>query len=213
MITDPSALLYYPHTGKPSLMRKLILASSSPYRRTLLEKLGLPFECAAPHINEEAFPGESAPELARRLAVEKAQALAGQFPDALIIGSDQVAECQGRQLGKPGTTERAVEQLLYCSGKSVHFHTGLCLQDTQSDTYTSLCEKYTVHFRSLTQNEIERYVSLDKPLDCAGSFKVEGLGIALFEKMEGYDPNILIGLPLIRLIELLKSKGVTPLAL
>ncbi|WP_105104572.1 Maf family protein [Microbulbifer pacificus] len=192
-------------------MRQLILASSSPYRRALLEKLGIPFECAAPYIKEEALPGESAAELASRLATEKALALTDQFPDALIIGSDQVAECLGQQLGKPGTVENAIAQLQLCSGKAVNFHTGLCLADTKTGTHSTVCETFRVHFRKLDTNEIRRYVELDRPLDCAGSFKAEGLGIALFEKMEGNDQNTLIGLPLIRLIDLLKQHQLDPL--
>nr|WP_299593838.1 Maf family protein [uncultured Microbulbifer sp.] len=193
-------------------MRRLILASSSPYRRSLLEKLRLPFESASPHINEEALPGESAPALATRLATEKARALSGQFPDAIIIGSDQVAECRGKKLGKPGTRENAVEQLLFCAGQTVTFHTGLCVMDSNTDTHTTICDPFQVHFRKLTQAEAEQYVELDNPLDCAGSFKAEGLGIALFEKMEGNDPNTLVGLPLIRLIDTLKPYGVDALA-
>ncbi|WP_078085862.1 Maf family protein [Microbulbifer mangrovi] len=192
-------------------MRRLILASSSPYRRTLLEKLQLPFDTASPHINEEALPGETAPALASRLAREKANALRKQFPDAVIIGSDQVAECNGRQLGKPGTAQNAVEQLQLCSGQPVTFHTGLCVLDSNSGNHTTTCETFTVYFRNLERREIERYVTLEKPLDCAGSFKVEGLGIALFEKMEGNDINTLIGLPLIRLIKLLRQYGIDPL--
>ncbi|WP_043316108.1 nucleoside triphosphate pyrophosphatase [Microbulbifer sp. HZ11] len=193
-------------------MRRLILASSSTYRRQLLEKLQLPFECHAPHINEEAFPGESATELASRLATEKALALTGDHPDALIIGSDQVAECNGVLLGKPGTATNAVEQLERCSGQTVNFHTGLCLADASSGTHSTLCEKFSVHFRNLGKDKIERYVQLDNPLDCAGSFKAEGLGIALFEKMEGSDPSSLVGLPLIRLIDLLQQHGISPLS-
>lgn len=193
-------------------MRRLILASSSPYRRTLLEKLQLPFETASPHINEEALPGESAPALAIRLATEKARALSSQFADAVIIGSDQVAECRGRQLGKPGTREKAIEQLQFCAGQAVTFHTGLCVLDSKATTHTTICEPFRVHFRNLTRAEAERYVDLDNPLDCAGSFKAEGLGVALFEKMEGNDLNTLIGLPLIRLIDLLKPLGFDPLA-
>ncbi|MBB5210319.1 Maf family protein [Microbulbifer hydrolyticus] len=192
-------------------MRRLILASSSPYRRALLEKLRLPFESASPHINEEALPGESALELATRLATEKAHALHSQFPDAIIIGSDQVAECEGRQLGKPGTRAKALEQLLLCAGHPVTFHTGLCVLDGQSARHTTICEPFRVYFRDLTRLEAENYIELDNPLDCAGSFKAEGLGIALFEKMEGNDVNTLIGLPLIRLIELLKPYGIDPL--
>lgn len=193
-------------------MRQLILASSSPYRRALLQKLGLPFESAAPYIKEEAFAGEQAGELASRLATEKALALAGQFPDALIIGSDQVAECQGRLLGKPGNTENAIAQLQLCSGQTVSFHTGLCLADAKSGNHSTICEIFTVHFRNLSKGEIRRYVELDQPLDCAGSFKAEGLGIALFEKMEGRDPNSLVGLPLIRLVDLLKQYQLDPLS-
>jgi len=193
-------------------MRRLILASSSPYRRALLEKLRLPFESASPHINEEGLPSESASELAARLATEKARALRDKFPDALIIGSDQVAECQGRQLGKPGTAEKAVEQLMFCAGHAVTFHTGLCLMDSSNGSHTTVCEPFRVYFKNLSRAEAERYVELDNPLDCAGSFKAESLGVALFEKMEGSDPNSLVGLPLIRLVELLQLEGITPLA-
>ncbi|MBN8431476.1 septum formation inhibitor Maf [Microbulbifer salipaludis] len=192
-------------------MRQLILASSSPYRRSILEKLQLPFESASPHINEEALPGESAPDLASRLATEKARALCAQYPDAIIIGSDQVAECRGKQLGKPGSQENAIEQLLFCAGQTVTFHTGLCVMDSGAGTHTTICEPFRVHFRPLDAAAASRYVELDQPLDCAGSFKAEGLGIALFEKMEGNDHNTLIGLPLIRLIELLKPLGLDPL--
>lgn len=193
-------------------MRQLILASSSSYRRELLAKLQLNFETHAPHINEERLSGETATELASRLATEKALALTSEHPGALIIGSDQVAECNGVLLGKPGTAEKAIEQLTHCSGQAVNFHTGLCLADAADGTHNTLCETYSVHFRDLSGNEIERYVALDQPLDCAGSFKAEGLGITLFEKMEGSDPNILIGLPLIRLIDLLKQRGISPLS-
>ena len=193
-------------------MRTLILASSSSYRRALLEQLRLPFQCAAPHINEEALAGEDASTLASRLAAEKAAALRHQFAGSLIIGSDQVAECDGRLLGKPGTAAKARAQLQYCAGKPVHFYTGLSIYDTKSNFQVTECERYSVHFRHLSAGEIERYVELDNPLDCAGSFKVEGLGIALFEKMEGSDPNTLIGLPLIRLVSMLAQFGVSPLA-
>lgn len=193
-------------------MRTLILASSSSYRRALLERLGLPFLCSAPHIKEEALPGESATALACRLASEKAAALAAQFPDALIIGSDQVAECDGQLLGKPGTARKAREQLQFCSGKTVRFHTGISLLDSSSAQQLTESETYSVHFRPLSDDEIARYVELEKPLDCAGSFKAEGLGIVLFEKMEGSDPNSLIGLPLIRLVSMLANFGIHPLA-
>ena len=194
-------------------MRNLILASSSSYRRMLLERLQLPFQSAAPHINEEALPGEDAETLARRLAAEKAAALKAQFPDSLIIGSDQVAECDGRLLGKPGTATNAQEQLEYCAGKAVHFHTGLSIYDSRTDRQITACECYSVYFRALSSGEIARYIELDNPLDCAGSFKAEGLGVSLFEKMEGSDPNTLIGLPLIRLISMLAEFGISPLAI
>lgn len=192
-------------------MRRLILGSSSPYRRSILEKLQLPFETASPHINEEALPGEAAAALASRLAREKASALCEQFPNAIIIGSDQVAECGGQQLGKPGTAEKAAAQLEMCAGQPVSFHTGLCVIDSNTGRHTTTCETFRVHFRKLEHREIERYIALDQPLDCAGSFKAEGLGIALFEKMEGNDINTLIGLPLIRLIKILKQYDIDPL--
>lgn len=192
--------------------RSLILASSSPYRRAQLEQLRLPFESVPPHIDEEALPGESPAGLARRLAEEKARAPAGAHPDALIIGSDQVAECDGRTLGKPGNRKRAFEQLKSFAGRQVNFHTGISLLDTRSGKQRTEVEAFTVYFRRLSDRQIENYIALDKPFDCAGSFKVEGLGITLFEKMEGTDINSLIGLPLIRLVDLLLAFGVDPLA-
>jgi len=193
------------------MARTLILASSSPYRRALLEQLRLPFTCVSPHIDEAALPGERPPELARRLAQEKVCALAARHPDALIIGSDQVAECGGRALGKPGSRERAVAQLQSCSGRAVHFYTGVSLLDTASGKQRTEVESFAVHFRQLSDGQIRRYVELEKPYDCAGSFKAEGLGVVLFEKMEGSDFSSLIGLPLIRLVELLREFGIDPL--
>ncbi|WP_193164369.1 Maf family protein [Microbulbifer hainanensis] len=193
------------------MARPLILASSSPYRRDLLEQLQIPFECASPHINEEAFLGEQPSALAGRLAREKAQALAGTFPDALIIGSDQVAECDGQALGKPGNHTRAATQLQACSGRQVNFYTGLSVLDSASGKQRTEIERFTVHFRQLSEAQINYYLEQEKPFDCAGSFKVEGLGIALFEKMEGNDFNSLIGLPLIRLVDLLRAFGLDPL--
>ncbi|AOS98034.1 Maf-like protein YceF [Microbulbifer aggregans] len=191
--------------------RQLILASSSPYRRQLLQRLQLPFECSSPHINEEATVGETPEALAGRLASEKAQALAARFPDALIIGSDQVADLQGQALGKPGNLETAREQLLACSGEQVVFHTGLSLLDTATGQQRTEVDRFTVHFRKLSEQQILNYLNREQPFDCAGSFKVEGLGIALFEKMEGSDHNSLIGLPLIRLVSLLSEFGLPPL--
>lgn len=194
------------------MARPLILASSSPYRRALLEQLQLPVQCAPPHINEEPIAGEKPIHLAERLAAEKARALAHNYTDALIIGSDQVAECEGHALGKPGSVERAEQQLQACAGRKVHFYTGISLLDCASGTQRTEVDVFTVYFRQLTREQIRRYVALEQPLDCAGSFKVEGLGIALFEKMEGSDFNSLIGLPLIRLINLLQSFDIDPLS-
>ncbi|MFA0811463.1 Maf family protein [Microbulbifer epialgicus] len=190
----------------------LILASSSPYRRTLLKQLRLPFRHFAPHINEEAKPRESASALALRLAEEKACALAPANPQSLIIGSDQVAECNGRILGKPGNREGAIAQLRACSGSKITFFTGLSVFNSATKKHLSSVETFTVYFRQLSIEQIERYVELEEPYDCAGSFKVEGLGITLFEKLEGSDINTLVGLPLIRLVDFLGEFGISPLA-
>ena len=189
----------------------LILASSSPYRRALLQQLQLSFTSDSPHINEERLPREQPGDLAQRLAAEKARALGPRYRDSLIIGSDQVAECGELVLGKPGTRENAIRQLAHCSGRQVNFHTGVSVLDTASGEQVTEVEVFTVTFRSLDDTQIQHYIDTDKPFDCAGSFKAEGLGIALFEKMEGSDFNSLIGLPLIRLINLLKMFGLDPL--
>ena len=193
------------------MARPLILASSSPYRRALLQQLRLSFTSDSPHINEERLPGELPAQLARRLAAEKARALRSRHPDGLIIGSDQVAECGDSILGKPGTRENAIQQLRQCSGRQVNFHTGVSVLDTASGDQITEVEMFTITFRDLDDSQIQHYVDTDKPFDCAGSFKAEGFGIALFEKMEGSDFNSLVGLPLIRLIDLLKKFGVDPL--
>lgn len=189
-------------------MKTLILASTSPFRKTLLEKLNLPFDCAKPDIDETPLPGETALELVERLAQEKAKAVAEQFPDALIIGSDQVALSQGEILGKPHNFENGLKQLTSFSGKAVEFHTGLCVYDSSTKKALSLVELFTVHFNKLSKQEITAYLNAEQPYNCAGSFKSEGLGICLFEKLAGDDPNTLIGLPLIRLVSLLKQHGV-----
>ncbi|WP_444890153.1 Maf family protein [Microbulbifer sp. DLAB2-AA] len=189
----------------------LILASSSPYRRALLKQLHLPFQTASPHINEDAKPGEAADALALRLAQEKSRALMRDNPQSLIIGSDQVAECRGQILGKPGNRNKAIAQLQACSGNKVTFHTGLSLLESASNRQVSTVETFTVYFRPLSLPQIEKYIELEEPYDCAGSFKVEGLGIALFEKLDGTDINTLIGLPLIRLVDLLGEFGIDPL--
>lgn len=187
---------------------KLVLASTSPFRQSLLARLGLPFDTASPAVDESALEGEAPEQLVQRLARLKAEAVSAAHPDSLIIGSDQVACIEGRILGKPGDRENAIEQLSLASGRAVTFHTGLCLLNNRSQRKQVLCEPFTVHFRSLSPEQIERYLDKEEPFGCAGSFKSEGLGIALFRRLEGDDPNALIGLPLIRLVDLLNNEGV-----
>lgn len=190
----------------------LLLASSSPYRKRLLDQLGLPFETASPNIDESPLQGELPDALAVRLATQKAQALAPEHPGKLIIGSDQVAALpDGTLLSKPGSHERALEQLSQSSGKSVHFLTGLAVLDTRTGALEHCCEIFVAHFRNLTREEISNYLRREQPYDCAGSFKMEGLGITLFRGLEGRDPNSLIGLPLIALNEILIRLGNNPL--
>lgn len=189
-------------------MPPLALASSSPYRRELLNRLRLPFSWAAPEIDETRQPGEDAARLVRRLAKEKALALSATHPQHLIIGSDQVAILDQQILGKPHTFERAREQLLAASGKSVTFLTGLALLDSQSGHCQVDCIPFSVHFRQLNETQITRYLHAEQPYDCAGSFKAEGLGISLFRSTEGTDVTSLIGLPLIRLVAMLDNAGV-----
>lgn len=193
-------------------MKKLVLGSTSPFRKEILAKLNIPFVCAKPDIDESAFENESPVELVERLAIEKAKAVASEFPDALIIGSDQVAMCDGEILGKPHNFENAVKQLEKFSNKTVVFYTGLCVYDSGLDYTTALIEPFLVHFNELSRSDIENYLHAEQPYNCAGSFKSEGLGICLFKKLEGDDPNTLIGLPLIKLVELLKQHGVDVLA-
>jgi MAF protein len=189
-------------------MLPLLLASSSPYRRELLERLRLPFVCASPDIDESHRPDEPAVELVKRLAREKAMALAERFPGHLIIGSDQVAVLGERILGKPHTFERALEQLSASSGNSVSFLTGLALYNSQTGQCQVDCVPFTVHMRELDQARITRYLNAEQPYDCAGSFKAEGLGVSLFRATEGPDATGLIGLPLIRLVDMLTAEGV-----
>lgn len=188
--------------------QNLTLASTSRYRKALLEKLGLPFDCAAPDVDERPLAEESAQALVARLARAKAQAIADSRDHGLIIGSDQVCVCDGRILGKPGTIDNAVAQLMAAQGRSVTFYTGLCVLDVATGQAHQLVEPFTVHFRTLDEAAIRRYVEAELPLDCAGSFKCEGMGIVLFKGLEGRDPNALIGLPLIGLIELLDRHGI-----
>ncbi|MTW21150.1 Maf family protein [Allochromatium palmeri] len=189
----------------------LVLASTSPYRRVLLERLGLPFATAAPDVDERRHPDEPPERLVRRLAEAKARAVAVNHPEALIIGSDQVACLDDAILGKPGDQATAIAQLERASGRCVVFQTGLCVLDARRGQAHTLVEPFRVHFRTLTRARILGYLERERPYDCAGSFKSEGLGIALFERLEGDDPTALIGLPLIRLIPLLESSGLDPL--
>lgn len=191
--------------------RPLVLGSTSPFRRELLERLGLPFTTAAPEVDETPQPGETPEHLVHRLAEAKARAVAGAHPDALIIGSDQVAVIDGRILGKPGDHDRAMEQLRAASGRAVTFLTGLCLLDAADGGAQTEVVPFTVHFRALSDPQIDGYLRREQPYNCAGSFKSEGLGIALFERLEGDDPNALIGLPLIRLVAMLENAGLAVL--
>lgn len=188
--------------------RRLVLASTSPFRRELLARLGLPFAVQAPDTDESRLPGEDAPTLVARLAQRKAQAVVRHDPMALIIGSDQVAVLDDEIIGKPGHHERAVAQLQRASGRTVIFYTGLCLLDRASGQQQIAVEPFRVLFRQLTPEMIENYLRREQPYHCAGSFKSEGLGIALFERLEGDDPSSLIGLPLIRLTRMLEAAGV-----
>lgn len=186
----------------------LVLGSTSPFRRELLEKLGVAFDTASPAIDESHLDGESPEQLVQRLAESKAKAVADAHPDALIIGSDQVACIDQQILGKPGNRENAIKQLSMAAGRKVTFYTGLCLFNAQTQQSQVLCELFHVHFRDLSEAQISRYVDAEQPFNCAGSFKSEGLGISLFSKLEGDDPNALIGLPLIRLIAMLEREGI-----
>ena len=186
----------------------LVLASSSPYRRALLERLCLSFTIAAPHVDESALPGETPAATALRLSEWKARAVADGSPGALIIGSDQVASLEGRPVGKPGNHDAALGQLRAMRGRTVEFHTALCLLDTRSGAIQVDNVPTLVQFRHFTDEQAERYLAIDKPFDCAGSAKVEALGIALLERVESADPTALIGLPLIALVRMLERAGV-----
>ncbi|MEW9624833.1 Maf family protein [Rhodanobacter geophilus] len=187
---------------------RIVLASTSRYRAELLGRLLPDFEQRAPGTDETALPGEAPDARAARLAVAKAAAVADGLRDALVIGSDQVAERDGETLGKPGSAANARAQLAASTGHVVHFHTALCLLDTRSGRHQVHVDRTRVHFRVLGIAEIDRYVAREQPLDCAGSFKCEGLGISLFERIDSEDPSALIGLPLIALARLLRAAGV-----
>lgn len=195
-------------SAKRASMPSLVLASSSPYRRELLARLGIAFTTAVPDVDETRWPEEAPTAMVRRLSEAKARALATQHKNALIIGSDQTAVCGDAVLGKPGTHDKAVAQLAQLSGQRVSFLTGLCLHNTASGRSQLDVIAFHVVFRSLDAAMIENYLRREQPYNCAGSFKSEGLGIALFERLEGDDPTALIGLPLIRLTRMLEKEGV-----
>ncbi len=188
-------------------MPRLVLASTSRYRRELLERLRLPFDVARPDVDESALPGEVPRDMAIRLAEAKARAVACTLDgDGWALGSDQVAEVEGRALGKPGGREAAIAQLASMAGRVVRFHTALCLAHADGRAFAGI-DLTEVHFRELGDSEIERYVDAEQPFDCAGSFKSEGLGIALFERIDNRDPTALVGLPLIAACGLLRKAG------
>jgi len=187
-------------------MRTLILASTSPYRQRLLSQLGLAFTVAAPQFDERLDQGVAPELLVRHQALHKAKSLAGRFADALIIGADQVfVDARHRVLGKPGSVEQAVMQLQEMQGRTHTFYTGVAVYDSASGVGQAVCETFTVALRPLSDEQIRRYVARDNPVDCAGSFKVESLGIALMEKLAGDDYTTLVGLPLIRLVDILEQ--------
>jgi len=188
---------------------RLVLASTSPYRRELLGRLGLSFDVSPPDCDETPLPGETAAETASRLARLKAVSLAGRFPDALIIGSDQVALLDGVQLGKPGNFERAFAQLQAMRGRTIVFHTALALHNAAAGTTREAISPWHVTMRQYTDDEITRYLERETPYDCAGSAKTEGLGVAMIEHMEGSDPAAIIGLPMIELCHMLRAEGVS----
>lgn len=192
---------------------RLILASSSPYRKKLLSRLHIPFETIAPDVNETPLPTESPEQTAIRLAKEKAFSITSRVPDALVIGSDQVATLDGEQIGKPGTHEKALSQLRKMRGRKVVFHTALCLWDGRSPPTVGQVQvenvRTFVSFRDLSDHELEAYLRIEQPYDCAGSAKNEGLGIAIIESIESNDPTALTGLPMIALCSMLRRAGVS----
>ncbi len=190
------------------MKQTLILASSSTYRRELLQRLQIQFSTVSPHIDEAVLKDEQPQDTALRLSVEKAKKVGTEYPHALIIGCDQVATLGGEQLGKPLNHNNATKQLKLMRGKAVTFHSALCLYNAETDHVQAEVVPYDVKFRQLTDEQIEQYLIKEQPYHCAGSAKSEGLGIALIERMSGDDPNALIGLPLIKLIDMLQNEGV-----
>jgi septum formation protein len=202
-----------PAAAGPAARRPtLVLASTSRYRRALLERLGLPFTTAAPNVDESPLPDERPGETALRLSEAKARGVASDFPGALVIGSDQVADCDGRPIGKPGNHEAAFAMLVALSGRTVVFHTGLALLDASTGRCATALVDVRSTYRHLNAGEIGAYLARERPYDCAGAVRSEGLGIALFEAIESDDPSALIGLPLIRLCGMLRDAGVAVLA-
>lgn len=191
------------------MKQSLILASSSPYRKELLARLRLPFETISPEVNETPLPGEPPQDTALRLAQVKARKVAETHSQALVIGCDQVATLDGMQLGKPGNHENALKQLQMMRGRTVIFHSALCLYNAHTKNMQADVVPYEVAFRKLTDGQIERYLRAEEPYNCAGSAKSEGLGISLISNMRGDDPNALIGLPLIKLITMLQNENVS----
>lgn len=191
--------------------RALVLASSSRYRRALLERLGMPFSVDSPNIDEAPMPGEAPRELVLRLSVAKARAVASRWPNAIVIGSDQAATVDGRILGKPGTVDAAVRQLRAFSRRRVDFLTGVAVLNTATDRVRTTIDTTTARFRRASEAEIRRYVERDRPLDCAGGIRFEGLGPLLLEGVDTTDPSAAIGLPLIALGRMLRAEGVNPL--
>jgi septum formation protein len=192
--------------------RRLVLGSTSRYRRALLERFGVRFDVAGPDVDETPLPGERPAGTALRLSEAKARAVAARFPDALVIGSDQVADCDGAPVGKPGDRERAFAQLRALSGRTVVFHTGVALVDARSGRCRSELVDVVSTFRTLSDGEILTYLDREQPWDCAGAVKSEGVGIALFERIESDDPTALVGLPLIAVARMLRAEGVDVVA-
>ncbi|WP_085314907.1 Maf-like protein [Derxia lacustris] len=190
-----------------SALPRLILASTSAYRRELLGRLKLPFDTARPEVDETPLPGEDAQATSLRLAIAKARAIGERSPNALVIGSDQVATLDGRQIGKPGSHDRALAQLQSMRGRDVLFHTAVALHDTRSDSVQHAIVSTAVRFRDLPDAELDAYLRIEQPYDCAGSAKSEGLGVALIERMTSDDPTALVGLPLITVVSMLRAAG------
>jgi len=190
------------------MQSNIVLASTSLFRKALLEKLNISFETVSPNFEENQLENEKPIDLVQRLSLGKAKAVAKQYTNHLIIGSDQVACIEGEVLGKPGNFGKAMTQLQKASGKTVTFYTGLTLFNSKTNKDQTLCDEFKVHFRLLSDKQITHYLEKEEPYNCAGSFKSEGFGISLFKKLEGDDPNTLVGLPLIKLIEMFEHEGI-----